>query len=251
MESVGRGLHGYREGFRFERGGVRYACGGQAGTGLLSIPGDGCALVPDWARLVLFLQSDLNARITRWDGAVDDLQGTHPVDEAVGLYLAGEFNGGGRKPSCDQKGNWIAPDGSGRTFYVGKRQNGKLLRVYEKGKQLGDATSPWVRWEVELHNVDRAIPWEVIVEPAKYIAGAYPALTWVSGLGCRIPTLRRTDRISYDRIVFYARIAYGPLVDIMLEREGSAERVVDKLWRNGTPKRLETTRYLGINKEPR
>jgi phage replication initiation protein len=247
MESIGRGLHGYGQGYKFERGGVRFACGGQAGTALFSIPGEGCALVPDWPQLVRVLQSDLQGRITRWDGAVDDFEGTHPVNEAVRLYLAGEFNAGGRKPSCDQKGNWIEPDGSGRTFYVGKRQNGKLLRVYEKGKQLGAVQSPWTRWEVELHNIDRVIPWDVIPNPAPYIAGAYPALSWVSCLGNRIPTLRRTDSISYQRIIYYARIAYGQLVDTMLEREGSAERVVEKLWRGGTPKRLETTRHLGIN----
>jgi DNA relaxase NicK len=50
---------------------------------------------------------------------------------------------------------------------VGKRKNGKLLRVYEKGKQLGDESSPWVRWELELHNRDRVIPWEVLLEPVQ------------------------------------------------------------------------------------
>jgi phage replication initiation protein len=249
MDSIGRGLHGYAQGYKFERGGVRFAWGGQANTALLSIPGDGCSLIPDWPALCELLRENLGGRITRWDGAVDDFEGGHSVNEAVDLYLAGRFNAGGRMPSCDQKGNWIAPDGSGRTFYVGKRQNGKLLRVYEKGKQLGAKESAWTRWEVELHNVDRVIPWDVIPNPAPYIAGAYPAISWVSGLGCRIPTLRRADSISYQRIIFYARIAYGQLVDTMLEREGSAERVVDKLWRGGTPKRLETTRYLGVNKE--
>lgn len=36
-------------------------------------------------------------------------------------------------PECDQAGNLINPNGDGRTFYVGKRKNGKMLRVYEKG----------------------------------------------------------------------------------------------------------------------
>jgi phage replication initiation protein len=114
-ECIGRGLHGYAKGFRFERGGVRFALGGQANTALLSIPGDGCSLVPDWPRLCELLRDNLGSRITRWDGAVDDYEGFHSVDEAVDLYLSDRFNAGGRKPSCDQKGNWIAPDGSGRT----------------------------------------------------------------------------------------------------------------------------------------
>ena len=249
MEDVGRGLHGYQRSFRFERGGARFALGGQAETGFLSVPGEGCALIPSWDTFVALLRDALGARITRWDGAVDDFQGTHSVDVAVELYLAGAFSAGGRKPSCDQKGNWIEPDGSGRTFYVGKRRNGKLLRVYEKGMQLGDASSPWTRWEVELHNIDRCIPWAVISEPATFIAGSYPALGWVSGLGSRIPTLKRTDAISYERIVFYARRSYGRLVNAMLEREGSEERVVDRLWRGGTPKRLEVTSFLGIHRD--
>jgi len=247
MEDTGRGLHGYRQSFKFQRGGVRFALGGQAGTGFLSVPGEGCALVPSWSAFVGLLRDDLGARITRWDGAVDDFQGLHSVDGAVELYRAGAFNAGGRKPSCNQLGNWIEPDGSGRTFYVGKRRNGKLLRVYEKGMQLGAAWNPWTRWEVELHNVDREIPWAVVDAPGEFIAGAYPALSWVSGLGTRIPTLQRSDTISYERIVFYARRSYGRLVNAMLEREGSEERVVDRLRRGGAPRRLEVTTYLRIH----
>lgn len=248
MESTGRGLHGYTASCRFQWGKVQLAFGGQRETGFLSIPGDGCALVPDWNRLVSVFRDGLGARITRWDGAVDDFEGIHSIAKAVDLYLAGAFNAGGRKPGCDQNGNWIEPDGTGRTFYVGSRRNGKLLRVYEKGMQLGDRTSPWVRWEVELHNVDRVIPWEVIADPASFMTGAYPALCWISGVGSRIPTLRRADTISYERIVHYARVAYGPLVDVILEREGTAEKVVDRLWRAGIPRRLETTTLLGVHK---
>lgn len=85
------------------------------------------------------------------------------------------------------------------------RGRGSLCR---RACRPGAKESPWTRWEVELRNVDRVIPWDVIPNPAPYIAGAYPALSWLNGLGCRIPTLRRTDSISYQRIIFYARIAY-------------------------------------------
>jgi len=249
MEDRGRGLYGYAKSFRFERGSVLYAFGGegQAGTALLTIPGDGCALVPSWDRLIAFLRDELGAHITRWDGAVDDFEGVHSVDQAVELYLAGAFNAGGRKPSCAQAGNWITEDQSGRTFYVGKRRNGKLLRVYEKGKQLGMGSSPWTRWEVELHNIDRVIPWEVIADPAPYIAGAYPALAWVRALASRIPTLQRSDSITYKRIIFYARIGYGRLIDTMMAREGCDEETVVRLLRRpGVPERLALTEALGM-----
>jgi phage replication initiation protein len=246
MESLGRGFHGYGESYAFERGHVRYAFGGQAGTGMFSIPGEGCALVPDWSELTRFLRDALHARITRWDGAVDDYNGVHSVDEAVQLYRAGAFNAGGRAPSCAVAGNWISEDQSGRTLYVGKRRNGKLLRVYEKGKQLGLGSSPWTRWEVELHNVDRVIPWEVIANPAPHIAGAYPALSWVSTLASRIPTLQRSDSISYNRLIFYAQVAYGQLIETMLSREAGDAEVLELLRRPGVPARLELTEALGI-----
>lgn len=249
MQELRRGLHGYLYSYAFEHGGVRYAFGGQGNTAFLSLPGEGCALVSRWDQLTELLRDQFGARITRWDGAVDDLEGVHTVNEAVSLYLAGTFNCGGRKPSCEQKGNWIEPDGSGRTFYVGKRRNGKLLRVYEKGKQLGQRDSPWTRWEVELHNTDRVIPWDVLKDPARFVAGAYPALSWVTEIGDRIPTLRRTDSISYKHIVYFARLAYGRLVGTMLKREGSADAVVGKLSRPGVPERLALTEKLGMHEE--
>ena len=73
---------------------------------------------------------------------MDRFDGNPSVDDAVTFYQSNQFNAGGNRPSCSQLGNWIVPDGSGRTFYVGKRKNGKLLRVCEKGKQLGDSESP-------------------------------------------------------------------------------------------------------------
>ena len=41
-------------------------------------------------------------------------------------------------------------DKLGRTLQIGCRSSDKLLRAYEKGKQLGSANSDWLRLEVEL-----------------------------------------------------------------------------------------------------
>ncbi len=213
---------------------------------MISLPGEACALIPDWEALVALFRDRLQGRITRWDGAVDDFEGKHPVNESVALYLAGGFGVGGRTPSCSQQGNWLCPDGSGRTFYVGKRKNGKLYRAYEKGMQLGSRFHPWVRHEVELHNRDRVVPWEVVLQPGRYVAGAYSALAWVSEDADRIATLRRSDAISYERLTHYARVSNGPLLTVMLEREGSAEKVLGKLARPGVPKRLALAKKLGI-----
>ena len=107
-----------------------------------------------------------------------------------------------------------------------------------KGKQLGDPDSPWVRWELELHNTDREIPFDVLLQPGRYVAGAYPATSWVQAEASRIRTIQKTGEISYAYLKHYASVGYGKLLNVMLETEGSAERVVEVLRRSGVPSRL-------------
>jgi len=236
----GRGIHWYERSFSLGESKGIFAYGGNNQTALLSLPGEACHQIPDWPKLVEFLRDYLGARISRLDCAVDDFQGKHSVDDAVAMYQAGLFNAGGRKPKIKQSGNWLEPDGSGRTFYVGSRRNGKLLRAYEKGMQLGIPWHPWVRWEVELHNIDRVIPWDAVLEPGKYVAGAYPkALGWVSEEQARIRTLSHTARIGYDALTHWHSLAYGKHIDVMMAVEGTAEKVVERLRRPGFPARLD------------
>jgi phage replication initiation protein len=235
----GRGIHGWQSSYSLGDTSALFGVGGQNGTGFLSLPGEACHVISDWKRLISFLKDRLGARITRWDGAVDDYTGQHSVDYAVKLYLSDQFNAGGNRPSCKQSGNWIEPDGSGRTFYVGKRENGKMARIYEKGMQLGAKWHPWVRWEIEYHNTDRTIPYEVLLEPGRYVAGAYPkALGWIRDDMQRIKTIQNTAEISYKRLTDTARVSLGPLINVMMNVEGSAEKVVEKLIREGIPRRL-------------
>ena len=235
-----KGLHGWKNSLQLGETKTFLAYGGQNNTAFLSIPGEACHMVTSWLNLATLIGEKYNGKITRWDGAVDDYEGLHSVDSAVQLYLDDKFNAGGKKPSCDQKGNWLIPDGTGRTFYVGKRKNGKLLRVYEKGMQLGSKWHPWVRWEVELHSIDRVIPWNVLLEPGKYVAGSYPKATgWIQDEMSRIKTLQKNTRISYNYLTACASISYGKHLNVMLEIEGSPEKVIEKLIRSGIPKRLD------------
>lgn len=252
-----RGLHGYTRSFQLGESSAQFGIGGQGGTVLLSMPGEACSLLHKiWPQVAEYLRDKRNAHITRWDGAVDDYIGLHSVDWAVHQYLAGEFSAGGNKPSCNNVGNWTDPDGKGRTFYVGKRKNGKMIRVYEKGQQLGAIWHPWVRWEIELHNKDRIVPWEVLLEPARYFVGSYPqVLNWVQEEMTPIRTIQKQTQISYDHLTSYAAIAYGPLINVMLDVEGSPDAVLKKLRRIGTPKRLlhpfidKTSDYIGNENE--
>lgn len=235
------GLHGYTHSFQLGDSKALLAYGGQSGTAFVSFPGEACALIKDrWSDIVVLFGDILKGRITRWDGAVDVYDGLPSVDDAVAWYLDGRFNNGGNKPSCDQRGNWIEPDGLGRTFYIGKRKNGKMIRIYEKGKQLGCPKNPWVRWELELHNVDREIPWDVLLDPGSYVAGSYPrALGWVKEVMNRIQTIKNASKISYEYLTKYAQISYGKQISVMLKVEGSPEKVIDKLIRSGVPARLQ------------
>jgi len=233
------GLHGYKVSFTVGDTGAMLAYGGQRGTAFFSMPGSTCALIKDWESCYHLFHDILNAKITRWDGAVDVFDGIPSVNDAVNFYRSDLFNAGGNRPSCSVHGNWIEPDGAGRTFYVGKRKNGKLLRVYEKGKQLGDPQSKWVRWELELHNRDRIIPWDVILEPGKFVAAAYPCMSWVNDIQERIKTIKNTNKISYEHLTHYAQQAYGALINVMLEVEGSPEKVIERLKKPGIPSRLE------------
>ena len=233
------GLMGFKRSYAFDKGGAMFAYGGQNGRALLTLPGEACAVVKDWHALVIFVRDDLRARITRWDGAVDDYTGVRTVDDAVRWYLADQFKTGGNRPSCRQDGNWLTPDTMGRTFYVGKRKNGKLMRVYEKGKQLGDPCSPWVRFELELHNKDRDIPFEVLLRPGHYVAGSFPCMSWVSEEASRIKTIQNHKRIAYDHAVHWASVAIGQLVNTMEQVEGTADAVLEKLRRPGIPQRLD------------
>jgi phage replication initiation protein len=235
-----KGLHGWEQSIQLGETKTFFAYGGQNSTAFLSIPAEGCHLVPNWLKLTELLSKKFKAKITRWDGAVDDYFGVYSVDLAVKLYQEGMFNAGGNLPACNQNGNWLKPDGSGRTFYIGKRKNGKMMRIYEKGMQLGRRFHPWVRWELELHSVDRIIPWDVLMEPGKYVAGSYPNATgWIQEEMKRIHTITNATKISYEFLTECASLGYGKHINVMLEVEGSAEKVVEKLIREGIPKRLD------------
>jgi phage replication initiation protein len=69
------GLHGYKISFNIGTTGGLLAYGGQRGTVLVSLPGSACALIADWQACYHLFHDILNARISRWDGAVDVFDG--------------------------------------------------------------------------------------------------------------------------------------------------------------------------------
>lgn len=176
-------------------GAVAWGGEAQRGRWLLQLTGVGCQLVRDWEGMQAMLE-DLGAKLTRVDLALDFLNGEHTVDDAVDLYRSGGFQLAGRPPATSLAGDWLGGD-NGRTLYVGKSTNGKMLRVYEKGKQLGDKDSAWTRFEVQLGSRDRVIPMDALMRRDAFFAGCYPALAaLVADVAEAIPTLQKAGEVS-------------------------------------------------------
>lgn len=216
-----------------------FATGGEsvAGTSFVTISGKGCHAVKHWGKVHDFI-ARYKGRITRIDLAYDDLEGLRDVAFALRLYLSGEFSANaGRPPSVQMIDDFDS--GKGKTLYIGNRKNGKLLRVYEKGKQLGDPASLWTRWEVELHNKDREIPLRIIFEPGRFLAGSYPCMDWVSSKQSRIKTVQATASISLDVLLKHCRLSYGKLIWVMRDvLDYTPEQIVQALAVEGLPERL-------------
>jgi len=233
-----KGINAYAWTVESPVGKVAVAWGGNGDTTFLNIPGDACSRVDCWTTLQEFVGHHCGW-YTRIDLALDDLAGAHPIEEAVDRYRAGEFVAGGRPPRISCHGNWIEPDGYGRTLYIGKRQNGKQLVVYEKGKQLGDMLSPWVRWEARYANVDRVLPLDMVTRPREYFQAAYPALEFVGeSTGARIRVRKSQERIAVAELCEHASSAYGGLLGFLMGQGAMPETVVDRLKRDRIPRRL-------------
>lgn len=210
--------------------------GGQRNTVLVSLSGEGCAAARGaWERrLYDFLNSAQSPRITRIDLTYDDIKGERFTPESlVQSFDNGRFNCGGRNPDIELRGNWKNLNGKGRSVYVGNRTNGKFFRGYEKGKQLGDADSPWMRIEVEFKSVDRVIPFDVLRYPHEYFAAAYPLLASFADDAQRIKTIQKTVQVSYERTKKWLKRQCGASLKLMLNVEGDAEKVLALIMRDG------------------
>jgi len=192
----------------------------QRATMLINLTGQGClAAKPGWeGRLHDFLTGVARRpTITRVDLAHDCFEGEYTVDQADQWFDDGLFSCSGRSPSHEHRGDWRNPTGKGRSLYVGLRRNGKLCRVYEKGMEQGDESSPWVRFEVEIRNNKRVIPFDVLVDPSGYFVGAYPCLKFFAGgiAPQRVEVKRKAAEINVDASLRNIRASYGKYVGVL------------------------------------
>jgi phage replication initiation protein len=230
----------------------------QRGTWALTLKGDYCEYgrsgwevnLYEWIQRE-FVSRGRRAKITRADLAHDDYAGkNYSVEKAYQDYLDGLFKSteGGRTPRMERR-NWDNPH-EGRTFYVGTREGGKLLRVYEKGNQLGGQDSNWVRIEVELHSTHRQIPLEILLSCGDYLAGAYPALHWVCEKQSAIKTCVKSAKTTLERSLRYVNKSVGALLKMcrkigvplsLLERDASTP--------TGLPKNIQDLNFYAESPE--
>ncbi len=239
--------HSYDVGFN----GWGIVCiGGQKNTCMITIKGQGLmASAPGWEkRLYEWLKSVPDSKITRVDLATDIFNSTRTVEDYKQDYIDGKFNNGGRNPGCETLGNWIFPNGKGRTLYIGSRASGKMTRIYEKGLQLSkgfESLLPnWLRFELELKAIDREIPLDVLLYPGKYLAGSYPALEFIFKTQSRIQTQKNTAKLTVESALDVTRHQFGAYIYAFIELFGS-EQVLERLTtgKHTLPKRLDFSNY--------
>lgn len=223
--------------------------GGQMrkGRARLDLSGTGCSKLKDMRAVHAWVTRQTEPTITRVDLAVDFLLGEYTVSDALEWYHSGQFrvDDSGSQPRPSQPGDWANPaydagEGKrwGRTFEVGRRENGKMARVYEKGRQLGDSASDWTRFEVEFRNNDRDIPLDVLLDRDAYFAGAYRCCAQVLDVAAeRIKTHQAEGEITLARAVQHTRTSYGQVVNVLRLKLG-AQEVLDLIAREGVPRRL-------------
>lgn len=239
LEIGQKGWYGYKHRIDLGHYGL-LAFGGesQRGSYHIELNAHGCGLVHDWHKVKQWGETH-SARITRSDLAHDDYEGqTVSIQQAIDWYEEGGFTGSGRPPKRQLIEDFDS--GDGKTFYIGARENGKLCRVYEKGREQGDKSSPWVRVEVELHNKSRVIPWDIVVNPGYFLAGAYPCLKFLSAIQHKIKTIQKSVNMTYSRMVAWLKESAGKAVSLMLEvNQGDPEAVISQIVRPGRPRRLQ------------
>ena len=213
----GKGIHFYKYGFTIGSNDAKLGTigiGGQNNTVLVMVTGVGCQYADNYweHNLYNFLKDNdtINPKLTRIDLAHDDFEGSYSSPEIADTADSqGMFALTNKLPTVQHLGDWKRPTGAGRTLQIGKRENGKLYRGYEKGKKFGDAESPWFRSEVEFGTAGRHLPFEMLISPTEYFAGAYPyclelvehAKGEIFDTVSRIPCTQKEAEISLNKSI--------------------------------------------------
>lgn len=198
----------------------------------LELTGTGCQWVNDWDRCEDDLAQLRSFQYKRVDIALDTFKREVTHETVTEAHRAGMFTTCGKPPSMTQ----IVPEDpyEGRTVYVGKRDQPKFLRAYEKGYEQARKypslnithfddvpIADMYRLELELKAKGQPLPEDVIENRDQYFAGAYPYLQSVIDVEPQVLRMSRDKspqrtlaamlemvRIQYGNSLFTALSAY-------------------------------------------
>lgn len=220
----------------------------QNGTVMFHFTGEGliCAAVGWESRLYALLKHlGSAAKITRIDISHDFLLGQYSIDQALADWQADCFTVRQTKPQAECQGtDWLSDTKKGRTFYIGSKRSSRILYFYEKGRQLGDEESPWVRLELRQRNKDYIIPFDVLLHPGDYLCSSYPYLSKILNYDyseqCRFERIKKTNGVAIEHVVKYAKMQVSPAIKMLQSLGLNADDIIDKLLNKQAkmPKRL-------------
>lgn len=238
LEDTGKGWRGYTKCYTFAAGAIA-AFGGDINNHTIhfSLPGETCQLVADWNSLADYLD-DSDCKITRCDIAHDDYEG-----ETLSIEWArNQYNTSGFKPArgISPKSRLVSDEGNGdgSTYYVGSRNSGKLCRVYEKGKQLGDKFSKWMRFEVEWLSTHRELCSNMLRDPSSYLAGSYPCAKFIQSRIQTVQTIAYKAAAVLEKAKDHAHKQAGSFIAAMRQLGHSFDEICRMIARPEPTKRL-------------
>lgn len=209
----------------------------------LELTGTGCQWVNDWNQCEDDLSQLRDFQYKRVDIALDTFKREVTHDTVVAAHCEGMFTTGGKPPSMSQ----IVPSDpyEGRTVYVGKRDQPKFVRAYEKGYEQarkypklevthwdGVPIADWYRLELELKAKNQPLPDDLIENRDQYFSGAYPYLQSVLDVEPQVLKMsrERAPQRSLASMLEIIRQQYGnTLFTALTAHHGDIGAVWDKI----------------------
>ena len=230
----------------------RIGVGGNNDTVHFSISGAGCEVINDWQRVQNGVLT-LGARLTRVDLAWDDVAGEifNPRDLHQQI-IAGELDVRAVGPGKPPKTRFIDDHGhrTGTTLYAGRKGH-KELCIYEKGMQLGDRDSRWVRCEVRFWNKRADLPASMLTQPLAYLRAAYNVCEAIpANCSDRIRTVKAKVEANAMAWARWMNTQVGASVRLLFSamgREQASEFLQDCIAREGVPGRFKGISTAHLN----
>jgi len=222
-----------------------FCIAGDSARVMIDLTGAGCRWVQNWHHVAAFMDT-MGGRLTHADCAVDDYDGSVvSIRQLKALAESGAFKneGAGAPPVCSFHDDMGSDKGC--SLYVGQRGH-KQLNCYEKGKQLGDPSSEYVRVEVRLygkHLAEKSLPSDVLRRPYAYVVGAYDVLAelFAAAETSRPKTVKAQVEATVEASVSWLGESAGAhlnLLRISLGDESFLQLLTERVQRDKVPGRF-------------